>query len=88
MDDVREIVAGLTKAQHTALWNMGISKPSEEFANGWRLAPHDGWRRAGQACSSLVTKGLADKLIGDQGIMYRLTPLGLRVRVSLVGERG
>ena len=80
MTDPAEITAGLTKAQRTALWNLGCGVP--DFGN-WRYAPFDGWRRAGQACTNLVRKGLAEKYVEDIGVFYRLTPLGLAVRASL-----
>ena len=80
--DVERIAEGLTEAQHTALWNLGCGEP--DFAHGWRRAPFDGWRRAGQACTNLSQKGLAEKEVEDHAVMYRLTPLGLAVRSHLM----
>lgn len=85
VDDVAIVAAGLTKAQHTALWNLGCGEP--EFETGWRRAPHDGWRHAGQACTNLVGKGLAEKDVEDFAILYRLTPLGLSVRDHILKEQ-
>ncbi len=75
--DIAAIAKGLTKAQYTACWNL---------LNGeWKLAPHDGWRRAGQACSSLCDKCLAEKRAGHASqSVYRLTPLGIAVRQHLI----
>ncbi len=80
MTDPAAIAAGLTKAQRTALWSLGEGPP--DFGT-WRYAPFDGWRRSGQACSSLVKKGLAEKYVEDIGIFYRLNDAGLAVRAAL-----
>lgn len=50
-----ELADRLTPAQYTALWNM------QPRGTNWQLAPHDGWRRAGQACSNLCKLGYAER---------------------------
>jgi hypothetical protein len=74
-----EIARGLTKAQRTALWNLGLER-------GWQLPPHDGWRRAGLACCGLFDKGLANRTVEKRVSLYRLTPLGLEVRAIIEQE--
>jgi hypothetical protein len=88
--EVERIARELTKAQHTALWNLGTS-PGHD---GWQPAPHDGWRRSGQACSNLCRVGLSDRRMNGRTNppepQYRLTPFGIRVRQYLntpSGER-
>jgi hypothetical protein len=71
-----EIATRLTKARRTALWNMHTD-------DGWDLAPHDGWRRAGLACAGLCDQGLAQRSTINGAWHYRLTPLGLTVRAAL-----
>lgn len=82
---IAEIAGKLTKARRTALWNLGL-KP------GWQLAPFDGWRRAGLACSGLVAMGLAECPPAGVGThaapMYRLTDTGLAVRAYLQEQDG
>ena len=84
MNDIEAIARGLTKARLTALWNLGAN----EGRDGWQPAPHDGWRKSGQACSGLVSTGLAEKgynrRISPPPPEYRLTPLGLAVRAYLL----
>lgn len=81
-EEVEKVAAKLTKPQRTALWNL---RPNgrDTFVGGWQRAPHDGWRRAGQACTNLCVKGLAEKDVEDFSVLYRLTPLGLAVRAHL-----
>lgn len=78
MEDVEKIAAGLTKAQETACWNL---------TGEWSLAPHDGWRRSGQACSSLARLGLAERASPGTRFQdapaYRLNPQGLSVQAAL-----
>ncbi len=84
-----EIARGLSKARKTALWNLGV----EPGRDGWQPAPHDGWRRSGQACSQLVHIGLAERQMNGR-IMppqpeYRLTAEGKAVRaISEQESRG
>ncbi len=82
-EDVAAVAAGLTKAKRFACLNM---------TDAWGLAPYDGRRRAGQACSALCRLGLADR--ASPGIRfsdapaYRLTALGLAVRAHLTDQEG
>jgi len=81
MEDAYEIAESLTKARRTALWNLGCR------GNEWQLAPHDGWRRAGNACAGLVKIGLAEKAPPgtrfSDAPAYRLNERGLAVRAHL-----
>ena len=83
--ELRMIAEGLTKAQHTALWNLGCdSREAFNITPGWKEAPHDGYRRAGRACMSLCEKGLAEwqfnRRISPPVKEFRLNKLGREVR--------
>ena len=84
MTDLSQLAKSLTKAQYTALWNLGAR------GSDWQPAPHDGWRRAGHACASLVRLGLAEHApIGTRysdATAYRLNADGLALRAHLKGQ--
>ncbi len=77
-ESVKALADGLTKAQRVAI---------QKMTDGWGLAPYDGWRRSGQACTSLKRLGLAEKAAAGcrftDAPAYRLTPLGILVRAHI-----
>ncbi|KQM18367.1 hypothetical protein [Novosphingobium sp. Leaf2] len=82
MDEIDRVIAGLTKAQLTALHNLAVCHERKPW--DWHEAPHDGWRRAGAACNGLWRLDLAAIGGRRKGLtLYRLTLLGLEVSARL-----
>ncbi len=80
LTDIEALAASLRKPQYRACINL-----EDDL---WKAAPLDGWRRSGQACTSLCDMRIAERTPVPAPLRwhYRLTPLGQQVRAHLIAQ--